>query len=969
MKKIILTLSVFLLPAGVHKAQGLPQSNGIKPGFTENKGQISDQYFQSRSDILFAGSISDLDFYIKNDGISYQLNRVDKWEKKPRFKKPLLQLEEDLVPTSTTCYRLDIKWLGAATSGKIVKGPSFAGYANYYLESCPEGALNVNTYSSLLYKDVYPGIDLKWYEKDGNLKYDYYVAAHTDYKKIQLEYKGAESIHLENGELIITTPLGVLKEQKPLVLQNNKVLNATWVIKGNVVTFDIKDPDPSLPIIIDPMIRLWGTYYGGTKAEDAYYTYADPGGNVFLSGGALSSSNIATTGAHQTVFGAGFSGNNDAYIVKFNSSGVRLWATYYGGTGDEYAGEAITDAGGNVYLAGATTTSNSAVITTPGAHQVIYSTLPTNTGDGFLVKFNAGGVRQWGTYYGGDKQDFTLGISLDNANNIYVTGGSHSANNISTPGSHQVNLAGTIDAYLAKFNSSGVRQWGTYYGGVNSQLINEAAFDCVTDLAGDTYISGVTSSTSGISTSGSHQTVFGGGTSVSDAFFAKFNSSGVVQWGTYYGGNANDVGSGLAFDGSGNLYCSGFTSGNLGTSTVIASTGSHQLTLNGGYDAFLVKFDPSGSRLWGTYYGGQGDEYGFTTTVDPAGNVYLSGNTTSSGSGSAGMVSTACAYQPLYGGGSTDAFLVKFTSGGSRIWGTFYGSIYTDNGMCCSSDASGNIYLCGTTLANSGTVMASSNGHQPIGPGAGDAYLAKFDGCIPGAPVNTMTQAAMTVCSGNSATLSTTCGNWYNSPTGGTPLGTGSTFTIGPLTSDTTLYVEDFGCGSVFGTRTVVHLTVVARPELTVTASNAAPCVGEQVTVTVSGASTYSWVSPTTTLSSFQIYLLNPTTFSVTGTDANGCKATATVAVNPDFCLVINESGIPRGVAVYPNPSSGRVSFEAFSDTDLLLTNELGQEIERIYLSASNGYRGSVDNLIPGIYFLKGENENSVVIKKIIVMK
>lgn len=930
--------------------------------FKENKGQVSDQNYKARPDILFSGDQGDFVFHLKSNGISYQLNRVDEWtkrENRPERKNG----QEELVPSKSTIYRMDINWLNTNPSPEIKKGKAKQGYENYYLESCPDGALQVRSYSDITYKNLYPGIDLKWYEKNGALEYDYYVAANSDYTKIQLEYKGAEKIYVDrNGTLIIKTPLGIIKEQKPLVMQNNKPLNAKWVVRNNIISFDIKNVNTSLPLLIDPVVRLWATYYGGAAQEDAFYTYATSAGEIFMCGSSRSTANIATTGAHQTTY-AGGAGKDDGYIVKFDPAGVRLWATYYGGSGDDYAGESITDASGNVFMTGGTQSSSPGVIATAGAHQAVYSSATTNISDAFLVMFNSSGVRQWGTYYGGDNNDFGNGISLDNnSGDILITGAAQSTNAIATSGSHQPALASGQDCFLARFNSSGVRQWGTYYGG---NLI-DVAFDCVTNSSGDTYICGTTTSSVGISTPGSHQPAYaGGGSPAGDAFLAKFNSAGVRQWGTYYGGISSESSNNLALDASGDLYCAGWTSTTAGTA--VATLGSHQAVFGGGQDAFLVKFDPTGARIWGTYYGGNGGDFGGSTAVDAAGNVYLSGDaSTNTGT----SIATTCAYQSLFAGGSSDAFLAKFTSTGRRMWGTYYGSKYTEVSYSSCTDGLGNVYLSGFSSGNSVNALASSNGYQPAyGGGTYDAFLVKFDGCVSGSAINTTPSSNLMVCPGKSTTLTATCGNWYSSSTGTTVLATGSTFTTGAITSDSTFYVEDFGCGAITATRTAISLTLSPSPTLTVTNSNPVACVSESVILTASGASTYSWTNNSATTSTIQLYVLLYTNYTVSGIGANGCSATATLTVVPNLCLGIEKNEANgNGIIIYPNPNNGSFNLQAASALSLRLINELGQTVRDISLTPSNNYTVTVDKLANGVYFLAGEKDSKILNKKIIVI-
>ena len=464
-------------------------------------------------------------------------------------------------------------------------------------------------------------------------------------------------------------------------------------------------------------VRAWGTYYTGTgqvwpNGEDrGQACITDAAGNVYMVGTTNSNSDIATVGAHQTICAGGdtiggFSGT-DAFLVKFNSSGVRQWATYYGGSEWDYGISCAIDASGNVYMIGST--SSTSGIATAGAHE-------TTVNDGFLVKFNSSGVRQWGTYFEGNGN----ACATDASGNVYIVGLTNSTSGIATAGAHQTVMSGSGDAFLVKFNSSGVRQWGTYFGGpFNGGSANETGISCATDASGNIYMVGKTPSTSGIATVGAHQTA--GGTQFFDAFLVKFNSTGVIQWGTYYDGLGDTQPNSCATDASGNVYMAGQVFQELLPDSGISTPGAHQTTYGGGFtDAFLVKFDPNGVRQWGTYYGGSSVEEGTSCAIDPSGNVYIAGHT-----GSTTGIATAGAHQTVFGGGGLDGFLVCFNSSGVRQSGTYYGEGFVSG---CASDASGNVYIAGITQSSSG--IATAGAHQTANGNSGynDAFLVKFSG-------------------------------------------------------------------------------------------------------------------------------------------------------------------------------------------------------------------------------------------------
>ena len=857
--------------------------------FTENKGRISDQNYNPRPDVLFSGEANGLTFHIRKDGISYQTSRVDSWKQQDENLPEGMREEgkTDSVPDQMTIYRTDINWLGFNKDYTIESGEAKAGFNNYYLPSCPEGAMNVKSYTDVTFKNLYTGVDVKWYEKNGELEYDFIVAPNTDYTKISWEIKGADRITIgENGQLIIETPLGNIEEQAPIAFQGETIVEAAWKIDGNKIGFQLGSYNENEVLIIDPVVRLWGTYYGGTGSDIGYSCATDASGNVYLVGNTKSTTGMATTGAHLATFGGG---DWYAFLVKFNSSGVRQWGTYYGGTGrDNYGISCATDASGNVYLSGYTTSTTG--IATTGAHQATYG----SSGDAFLVKFNSSGVRQWGTYYGGTGYDYGYSCATDGSGNVYLAGSSPSTTGIATTGAHKTTRGGSVDAFLVKFNSSGTRQWGTYYGGT----AGEAAYHCATDSSGNVYLTGESKSTTGIATTGAHKTTRGGSV---DAFLVKFNSSGVRQWGTYYGGTGSDYGYSCATDGSGNVYLAGDAQYSW---TGIATGGAHQTAIGRWpVAAFLVKFNSSGARQWGTYYGDNSSDYGRSCTTDGSGNVYLAGYT-----GSTTGIATIGAHQATYGS-SEDAFLVKFNSSGVRQWGTYYGGKGTDHGGSCATDASGNVYLAGETESTTG--IATTGAHKTSKGIGEDAFLVKFDAC----PA-TYSQDTITACDSYT---------WID----------GVTYSSSDTTAKDTL-LNAAGCDSIVSLFLTINNSTSAIDTITAcdtytwidgitytssnttakdTLLNAAGCdsiVSLNLTINYTKTTTdsivandsYTWINGVT-------YTSSNTTATDTLLASKGCDSIVSLNLTIVSTVGIDNSAILSNVKVYPNPTSGKLTIDA----------------------------------------------------------
>ena len=234
---------------------------------------------------------------------------------------------------------------------------------------------------------------------------------------------------------------------------------------------------------------IWATYFGGPAWEGLSSVGNDHDNNIFLCGNTSSSSNIATPGAYQTIL----SGFQDAYIAKFNSGGQRIWSTYFGGTDAEVGATCCVGPTGSLYLSGYTGSTTN--ITTPGACQTNYG---GGNADCYLVKFSSNGNRLWGTYYGGASLESGASCAVDSLNNVYLCGETFSLNNIATPGAFKPALSGTVDGFLAAFDSNGIRLWGTYYGGEEA----DGLVDICADSIGNCYFMGYTFSTTGIATPG-----------------------------------------------------------------------------------------------------------------------------------------------------------------------------------------------------------------------------------------------------------------------------------------------------------------------------------------------------------------------------------------------------------------------------------------------------------------------------------
>ncbi|MBE0648566.1 MAG: hypothetical protein IH596_12370 [Bacteroidales bacterium] len=583
------------------------------------------------------------------------------------------------------------------------------------------------------YKDIYPGVDLEFLmDEELGFKYNFVIYPGGNVEDILISITGPEIEKTLSGSLLLKTNLCTIEEKIPhsylRVNDSTSEINIKFrKLKDGIYGFLFENiASHNSTLIIDPMPdRVWGTYFGGSGNElfGGCATYQN--GNVYICGSTSSSSNIATSGAYQVVY----MGNRDAYLAKFNKDGEIQWATYYGGTSQDEGLSCSLSFLEDVYMCGLTYSETN--ISTPGCFQPVKQTL----NDAFLSRFGPDGLLIWGTYYGGNLGDYGYDCCVDIDGNAYMAGNTYSTTNMVTPGAYQGILNGNSDAFLVKFNVNCERIWGTYYGGEE----NDQATCCSIDSIGHLFVGGHTNSLTEMASPAAHQTVFGG---VVDGFLAGFTQDGQREWGTYYGGEGDDD----IYDCTAALWGDLFIAGTTWSLINISTPGSFQTTLSGNTDGFVAKFNPEGTRIWGTYYGGSAGEWLNSCAIDDSVNLYLAGPTTSSG------LATPGAFQLTLINGSQTCIVAKFDSTGQRKWATYYGGGGADHGWC-DVDTSWNIYVCGLTA--SPTMLSTPGSYQPgFGGGTYDSFLARFSQCtVPGSAG--VISGPDTVCkSANSVTFS-----------------------------------------------------------------------------------------------------------------------------------------------------------------------------------------------------------------------
>lgn len=333
------------------------------------------------------------------------------------------------------------------------------------------------------------------------------------------------------------------------------------------------------------------------------------------------------------------------------------WKQQLGSSNNDYSEGVASGTNGSVYVSGMTQGSLAGT---------------NNAGaDAWVAKYDGGSTLLWKKQLGLFGPDVSSnGVAADSMDNVYISG--------YTLGSLGASNQGLADAWIAKYNYSGVLVWKRQLGTSST----ENSLGVATDSLGNVYISGYTSGA-----------LAGANRGGSDAWVAKYNSGGVLVWKRQLGSSGTDVSCGVATDSKGNVYISGSTTGSL--------AGTYQ----GEEDAFVAKYNSSGTLLWDRQLGTPSGDLSYDVTTDSVGNVYISGDT----GGSLAKARTSF---------DADAFVAKYSTTGKLVWKQQLGSLYDhydiSNGVAINTN--GDVYISGDTYGSLGGAPQ----------GGSDAWVVKY---------------------------------------------------------------------------------------------------------------------------------------------------------------------------------------------------------------------------------------------------
>jgi hypothetical protein len=430
---------------------------------------------------------------------------------------------------------------------------------------------------------------------------------------------------------------------------------------------------------------LWAKRFGNVPDDTAGGVAADAAGNVYVAGRFQSTVD----------FGAGAvpsAGLTDAFLVKLDAAGNLMFAKHWGDPSDQYASAVAIDGAGAIYLAG---TFQGTLDFGPPTQPLVSA----GNSDVFLAKLDAAGAPLWSHRFGDAAVQNLIGkaLAVDAAGNAVLAGAFQGSIDF---GAGSIPSAGIDDAFLAKFDASGMLVWGYGFGDANPQQSRAVAL-------GPGGLVAVTGTVTGSMDFGNGKTVTSAGGR--DAFVAVFSPAGVCQWAKPFGDAAADQdGRGVAFDAAGNVWVTGSFLSSI-------DFGGGALTAQGaGTNVFVAVLDSNGGYLHSQRYGNGlgGGQFGRAITVDAAGNAVIGGDF-------GGTIDFGLG--PLMGAGFNDTFVAKFSPTLTPIWANRYGDQMSQSLSGLAIDPSQNVLLVGAfqSTMDFGTVSLTSAGGT-------DAYVAKL---------------------------------------------------------------------------------------------------------------------------------------------------------------------------------------------------------------------------------------------------
>lgn len=668
--------------------------------FIENKGQWNDNVF-------YKANINGGFMYLGADGITFDFYDVNTFD---RYVDAHHQHSNEPLPDKLNCHAYKVKFeetyrhpaKDGSSTGRIYepfvekrnttlysrdfkKSDKTNEYYNYFLgNDKSKWASRAYGYGDITYRNLYKGIDLHYYTKNGSLKYDFIVKPESYASQIKMVYEGADKIFIRNNRLVVATSVNEVVEEKPYAYQIingvEKEVKCKYVIKENTVSFEFPNGyDKTKELIIDPTL-MFSTYSGSFSNNFGYTATFDRDGFLYSGSTAFGTQYPTTVGAYDISFNGGIV---DVAISKYDTTGTfMVYSTYVGGNSDELPHSMITNSNDELFVYG-TTSSTNWPYTTGCYDSTFAGGIPTDLRNG-------------------------LGVNFINGSDIFVF-------RLSAPG----------DALMASTLIGGTANDGLNYTptiDIRYNYADEVRGEIEIDDNDNIYVVSCTRSLDFPTTPGAYQTAYAGG-QIDGCIFQMNSNLNTLIWSSYLGGSANDAIYSLALDRNDNPYVTG---GTVSTDFPVTPGVLYGTNQGGRCDGFITQFDKTGaSVLRSTYFGSDSYDQAYFIELDRKDSVHIFGQTEKTGT----YFITNAAYSTLNSG----QFVTKITPDLTTIrWSTVFGSGGNAPNISPTAflvDVCNKIYLSGwggaTNRAGSVVNNSISTNGMDITPGA---YQTTTDG-------------------------------------------------------------------------------------------------------------------------------------------------------------------------------------------------------------------------------------------------
>lgn len=600
-------------------------------GFSQHIAGFIPNQNQWNKKVIYKTDIKGGAMFLENDGFTFRfVEPIEKYH----THKANGDYEQFIGKLKSHAYK--IEFLNSNKKSKISAiNPSKMSYNFFYGQDKSKWASGLKKYSTVSYADLYSDINMNCKQSDSELKYEFIILPNANFKDIKLKVSGADKVYLHNEDLIIVTTIGEVIETKPYVFQKvngkEKEIKAKFIINENIISFQVDDYNKNDTLIIDPTL-IFSTYSGSTADNWGFTATYDFLGNVYSGGIVMGIGFPDTLGASIMDFagGADFPENPtynfgwDLGIIKYDSLGKGLFATYIGGNGSEMPHSMIVNEFNQLIIFGTTGSTN------------------------FPVSLNAYDK----TFNGGDFLDYDDVIRFNLGIDIFVT-------RISEDGSSIL-----ASSYVGGARNDGLN-FSTGTTGGNSLAWNYgdgARGELITDDLNNIYIGTCTFSDDFPQGIGEGFNPSYSGNLDGIVFKMDYNLSNIV-WSSYVGGNQDDAVYSIDVDSEYDVYIAGGTA----SSNFPVTSNAYDNSYNGAVDGFLAHIKRNGSQIIGsTFYGFTNYDQAFFVRTDKRDNVYITGQTVQSGG--------ALVYNANYNIPNSGQFIAKFKKSiDELIWSTEFG--------------------------------------------------------------------------------------------------------------------------------------------------------------------------------------------------------------------------------------------------------------------------------------------------------